>query len=83
MSNPYATAQMLAAKYMTPDPGHSHTLYKSKDFTNEEYERRNRLAVAVIDGGLSVCKYCGAAEMEISTWKSCAAYRARDKTCET
>ena len=37
----------------------SHTLYNDADFTDEELERRNKLAIAVVEGGLSVCKVCG------------------------
>ena len=40
----------------------SHELYKDSDFTSEEYDRRNTLAIMVIDGGLSICKKCGEAE---------------------
>lgn len=47
-----------------------HQLYEAKDFTQEEFERRNQLAVMVIEGGLGVCKICGGAEIEL------------DETCE-
>lgn len=57
-----------------------HELYEPKDFTNEEYQRRNVLAVMVIDGGLGVCKRCGATEIELETWVTCQAYRAHMKT---
>lgn len=40
----------------------SHDFYEAKDFTSEEYDRRNQLAVMVIDGGLAVCKRCGELE---------------------
>lgn len=43
----------------------SHTLYEPSDFTTEEYERRNVLAVMVIDGDLSICKFCGRSEGEL------------------
>lgn len=42
-----------------------HVLYEASDFTDEEYDSRNTLAVLVIDGGLSVCKLCGAAESQL------------------
>ena len=38
-----------------------HVLYDASDFTDEEYYSGNTIAVLVIDGGLSVCKLCGAA----------------------
>lgn len=53
-----------------------HILYEPKDFTQAEHERRNVLAVMVIDGGLGVCKQCGAAERELDDWPTCEAYRA-------
>ena len=43
-----------------------HTLYTSADFTNEEADNRNVLYVYVVEGGLSACKVCGAAEIELS-----------------
>ena len=33
-----------------------HELFKPEDFTHHEYVRGNKLAVAVIDGGLCICK---------------------------
>lgn len=58
---------------------HQHELYEPKDFTSDEYARRNVLAVMVIDGGLGVCKKCGAAEIELETWVTCQAYRAHSR----
>lgn len=49
----------------------THELYVAKDFTNEEVDRGNALAKAVIDGGLSICKKCGAGEAELE--KVCGA----------
>lgn len=37
----------------------THTFYEVKDFTNEEYERHNVIAVSVIDLGKKICKICG------------------------
>lgn len=37
----------------------THTIYTKADFTAEEYDRGNRIALAVIDGGLNICKVCG------------------------
>lgn len=37
----------------------SHELYTEADFTEEEAERGGMLYVAVVEGGLSVCKRCG------------------------
>jgi late competence protein required for DNA uptake (superfamily II DNA/RNA helicase) len=50
----------------------AHELYTSKDFTDEEYERRNQLATMVIDGGLAICKRCGAREIELDQYPTCA-----------
>lgn len=55
----------------------NHVLYTPADFTAEEIDRRNRLAVVVIDGGLSICKICGAAESELQDWLTCEKYRKR------
>jgi len=56
-----------------------HLLYGPEDFTREEIDRRNSLAVAVIEGGLGICKQCGAAEAELDEFKTCAEYEAEKK----
>jgi hypothetical protein len=43
-----------------------HVLYTASDFTKEEIERDNILAVQVIEHGLSICKVCGKAERELN-----------------
>lgn len=43
----------------------THELFKPSDFTHQEYARGNKLAVAVIDGGLATCKRCGRSESEL------------------
>lgn len=52
-----------------------HELYAPADFNSDERQRRNALYVAVVEGGLGVCKRCGAAEVELETWVTCQAYR--------
>lgn len=42
-----------------------HDLYTPADFTTEELDRLNSLAIAVVEGGLGVCKRCGKAEAEL------------------
>ncbi len=42
-----------------------HTLYTKDDFTQEEIESENKLAVVVIEQGLDVCKVCGKYESEL------------------
>ena len=42
-----------------------HELYKLSDFTQEELDRRNNLAIAVCETGLAVCKRCGATTSRI------------------
>jgi hypothetical protein len=64
---------------MTPEPLHQHLLYNSADFNSEERQRRNALYVAVVEGGLGVCKRCGAGENELETWVTCTAYRAAQR----
>jgi len=54
----------------------THTLYEPGDFTNEDMDRRNQLAIAVVEGGLGVCKRCAACEAELDDF-SCAEYQAR------
>jgi len=56
-----------------------HVLYEPEDFTQAEYERRNVIAVMVIDGGLGVCKRCGASEYELKRWPTCEAYHAKTR----
>ena len=55
-----------------------HLLYTSADFTREEADQRNALYVHVVEGGLSVCKVCGAAEIELSEM-TCADRQAAKK----
>lgn len=43
----------------------SHILYVPDDFTDEEIERGNILAVHVLDRGMNICKRCGRAEVEL------------------
>lgn len=47
---------------------HIHRFYEVKDFTNEEYERHNVIAVSVIDLGRKICKLCGHIEPEDKLW---------------
>lgn len=61
---------------VVPFPGH--TLYKPADFTNEEHERSS-LARAVIDGGLGVCKQCGAGEIELDEFATCREYNDHNR----
>jgi hypothetical protein len=56
-----------------------HELYTPDDFTSEEYYRGNVLAIAVIDGGLGVCKSCGAAEVQLDDFPTCKEYRIHKK----
>lgn len=49
-------------------PGHD--LYTPADFTNEEHER-SQLAKMVIDGGLGICKRCGAGEAQLDEFATC------------
>lgn len=79
-----ADAGRLAGRYRrelreTSSRQHDHVLYTRADFNSEERQRRNALYVMVVEGGLGVCKRCGAAEIELEKWPTCAAYRARDK----
>lgn len=54
-----------------------HEFYTSEDFTNEEYEFSNVIAKMVIDGGLQICKKCGAAEIELEQYETCEAFHNR------
>ena len=42
-----------------------HELYRPSDFTQEELDLKNVLAVAVCETGLAVCKRCGATTSRI------------------
>ena len=52
-----------------------HKLYESRDFTQKEYEEGSGFARLIIDGGLAVCKVCGAAEIELD--ESCKTRQAQ------
>lgn len=52
-----------------------HELYQASDFNSDERQRRNRLYVMVVEGGLSICKRCGAGEADLATWPTCQAFR--------
>jgi len=55
----------------------THWLYQAKDFTEEEYERGNLLATAVIDGDHAICRLCGKTNRELVTMcRRSVAYRA-------
>lgn len=51
-----------------------HNLYTIADFTDEELET-NRLAKLVVEGGLGICKSCGAAESELTAHPTCHIHR--------
>lgn len=44
----------------------SHELYTDDDFTDEEVDSKNTLAVQVVEYGLSICKKCGHGESELN-----------------
>lgn len=53
-----------------------HKLYAEKDFNQAERDSRNALYVVVVEGGLDVCKQCGAAESELDDFPACRYYDA-------
>ena len=59
---------------------HPHILFTSKDFTSKEYSRGNIIAKSVIDGGLKICKCCGAAEVDLEKYPSCQSFREYVRT---
>lgn len=50
-----------------------HVFYKPSDFTPEELET-NAIAKLVVEGGLQVCKSCGAAESDLQFFTTCGTY---------
>lgn len=54
----------------------AHTFYTAKDFTKEEITNQNVLAMNVIEGGLEICKNCGAAEADLLNLHTCEEYKA-------
>lgn len=52
-----------------------HNLYKPKDFTAEQIDRREKVAIMVVEGGLEICKDCGAGEMDLDGYDTCEEYR--------
>lgn len=77
---PFETAAALREKYRSPEPRNQHILYTPADFTGEEMDRRNALAVAVIESGLGICKRCGAAGIDLETWVACETFRAHQRS---
>jgi hypothetical protein len=62
-----------------------HELYKPSDFTHDEIARRNQLAILVCEGGLGICKRCGAGEVQLDDYPTCEEYRAamrKKRTCQ-
>jgi len=57
----------------------SHVFSTAADFTDEEIDRENVIAKLVIEGGLQICKRCGAAEIELDQYPTCAEYRRRPR----
>lgn len=57
-------------------PKQQHELYTDTDFNDEERESRNQLYVNVVEGGLGVCKKCGAAEQDLLDFDNCTDYIA-------
>lgn len=43
----------------------AHTLYTPEDFTTEEFERDNILAILVIKQCVSICKLCGKSQKKL------------------
>lgn len=69
--------EMRLLPIITKLPGRSHTLCQPGDFTNQEYFEDIGVARLVIDGGLGICKNCGAGESELEDYQTCDAYRGR------
>ena len=51
-----------------------HVLYKPSDFS---YDDESYLSDIVINGGLSVCKHCGAYESGLDEYPTCEEWRNR------
>jgi hypothetical protein len=71
-----ADGQAWERDYPAPekaDPHPGHTLYTAKDFTGEEVERSS-LARMVVEGGLGICKKCGAGEADLDEFPTCREY---------
>jgi hypothetical protein len=52
----------------------THQLYTPSDFTDEQYYEYRGVARMVIDGGLGICKVCGAGESQLDDYPTCAEY---------
>lgn len=55
-----------------------HVLYKPSDFS---YDDESYLSDIVINGGLSVCKHCGAYESGLDEYPTCEEWRNRVIDC--
>lgn len=71
-----AQAEIVSTGLLTSTTNSSHDLYRPGDFTNEEWDTPCSVARMVIDGGIGICKVCGAAESELQDFPTCVEYRA-------
>ena len=69
----FETRKMIEDREKAKAAYPGHTLYRSSDFTNEELER-SPVARMVADGGLGLCKSCGAGEIELDQFATCKDY---------
>lgn len=62
-----------------------HTLYTTADFTAAECcpIEGTQLARMVVEGGLGVCKNCGACEVQLDEYKSCEDFNAHNQEAKT
>jgi hypothetical protein len=65
-----------------------HTLYTPADFTSEQCCPIDGLQIArlVVEGGLGICKKCGAAEIQLDEFRTCEefdAHKLEDQDNET
>jgi len=54
-----------------------HVLYKPEDFNEREKNQGNVLYKLVVEGGLGICKMCGAGEAELDEYPTCEEYWKR------
>lgn len=54
-----------------------HVYYKPEDFNEREKNQGNVIYDLVVNGGLKICKMCGAGEAELDEYPTCEAYWKR------
>ena len=61
----------------------AHNLLRPEDFTNEDYVEDRSVARLVVDGGLGICRRCGAGESQLDDFPNCEAFELHSNRAST